>query len=150
MFAFAIWDRLEHRLHLVRDRIGEKPLYYGWARDTFLFGSELKALRAHPDWRGEIDRDALALYVRFGFVPAPYSIYRSVRKLLPGTILTIEPGRGHELQPPVSYWSAASIAAAAIEKPFTGSEDDAVEELERLLKVSVRDQMIADVPLGAF
>src|SRR5687768_3108058 len=90
MFAFALWDRHERKLQLVRDRLGEKPLYYGWMGKTFLFGSELKALRAHPDFRGEIDRDALALYVRHNCVPAPYSIYKGVRKLPPGTVLTLD------------------------------------------------------------
>jgi len=89
MFAFALWDGLERRLHLVRDRVGEKPLYYGWIGPTLLFGSELKALRAHPTWRGEIDRGALALYLRHHYIPAPYSIYQGVQKVSPGTIVTV-------------------------------------------------------------
>ena len=88
MFAFALWDREAHRLHLCRDRIGEKPLYYGWMGNTFLFGSELKALLAHPACKKEIDRDALALYLRHSYVPAPYSIYKNIRKLEAGSVLT--------------------------------------------------------------
>src|SRR6266566_4980002 len=88
MFAFALWDRQQGLLHLVRDRLGEKPLYYGWVGRTFVFGSELKALRAHPGFHAQIDRGALALYVRYTCIPAPYSIYEGVRKLPPATVLT--------------------------------------------------------------
>jgi len=90
MFAFAVWDEQERLLHLVRDRAGEKPLYYGWAGDVYLFGSELKALQAHEVWKGEIDRNALALFMRYNYVPAPHSIYRGIRKQFPGTILTLQ------------------------------------------------------------
>src|SRR6266700_1909635 len=92
MFAFVLFDRLENRLHLVRDRLGEKPLYCGWAGDVLLFASELKALREHPAWRGEIDRGALTLFLRHGYIPAPYSIYVGIRKVLPGTVLTFQLG----------------------------------------------------------
>src|SRR5262245_23927296 len=84
MFAFALWDRVDRVLYLARDRIGEKPLYYGWQGDTFLFGSELKALRSHPGFRSEINRDSLALYLRHNYIPAPHSIYRGIYKLMPG------------------------------------------------------------------
>lgn len=89
MFAFAVWDRQERALTLGRDRLGEKPLYYGWQGDAFLFGSELKALRAHSAFVADVDRDALAAYMRYGYVPAPLSIYRGIQKLLPGTLLTV-------------------------------------------------------------
>src|SRR5829696_3444638 len=89
MFAFALFDRKEQLLHLVRDRLGIKPMYYGWSGEAFLFGSELKALRAHPEFRAEVNRDALALLMRHSAIPAPYSIYRGVYKLPPGTVLTI-------------------------------------------------------------
>src|SRR5438094_6537927 len=89
MFAFALWDRQERTLHLARDRMGEKPLYYGWSDGLFLFGSELKALRAHPGWRGEIDRNALALFMRHNYIPAPHSIYRGIFKLPPGTFVSV-------------------------------------------------------------
>jgi len=81
MFAFALWDRRERQLHLVRDRMGEKPLYYGWKGKTFLFGSELKALRAHPDFDAELNRDSVALYLRHQYIPAPYSIYKNISKV---------------------------------------------------------------------
>src|SRR6266566_6821016 len=89
MFAFVLWDRPERTLHLARDRMGEKPLYYGWSDGVFLFGSELKALRTHPRWRGEINRNALALFMRHNYIPAPHSIYRGIFKLSPGTVLTL-------------------------------------------------------------
>ncbi|WP_240342516.1 asparagine synthase (glutamine-hydrolyzing) [Methylococcus sp. EFPC2] len=150
MFAFALWDRQEHTLHLARDRIGEKPLYYGWMGKTFLFGSELKALRAHPAWRGEIDRNALAAYMRHNYVPAPYSIYKGIYKLLPGTYLSLETGAVGDEPAAKTYWSARAVAEAGVSAPFTGSEQAALSELERLLKQSVNQQMVADVPLGAF
>src|SRR5215210_3883336 len=90
MFALALWDKRERVLYLTRDRLGEKPLYYGFAGETFLFGSELKALRAHPDFRAEIDRDALALFLRYNYIPAPYSIYRNIYKLPPATFIALD------------------------------------------------------------
>ncbi len=151
MFAFALWDRNERVLHLARDRMGEKPLYYGWMEDTFLFGSELKALRAHPSWRGEIDRGALALYMRHNVVPAPYSIYRGIRKLLPGHLLSIRfSNRRREIPPSREYWSARAVAEAGVRRPFSGSAGEAVESLDSLLRDAVALRMEADVPLGAF
>jgi len=150
MFAFALWDRKNRTLSLVRDRLGEKPLYYGWSRGEFLFGSELKALCAHPSFKREIDRDVLVLFLRFGYVPAPYSIYQGIRKLPPGTILTL---RSEETNPrplPVSYWSARKVAEQGVAHPFTGSEDDAICQLETLLRDAVKLRMVADVPLGTF
>jgi len=152
MFAFALWDRQERELHLVRDRLGEKPLYYGWMGEVFLFGSTLKALQAHPAWRGEIDRDALALFMRHNYIPAPHTIYRGIYKLLPGTILTLplaDADRSCSPQP-TPYWSARQVAEAGSAAPFTGSEAEAVEQLDRLLREAVAGQMVADVPLGAF
>lgn len=148
MFAFGLWDRREQMLHLVRDRIGEKPLYYGWAGDVFLFGSELKALRAHPAWCGEIDRGVLALYMRLSYVPTPYSIYKGIYKLVPGTIfsLSLRQREGKV----TTYWSAKEVAEAGVRNPFTGSETDALTTLEVLLREAIAGQMIADVPLGAF
>ena len=147
MFAFALWDRQERILHLVRDRLGIKPLYYGWAGDTLLFGSELKALRAHPAFRPEIDRDVLTLLLRHNYVPAPYSIYKGIRKLPPGTILTL---RGGGEATPVPYWSARDAAAAGLADPFSGSEAEATDRLDALLREAVGLRMVADVPLGAF
>jgi asparagine synthase (glutamine-hydrolysing) len=152
MFAFALWDRRERVLHLVRDRLGIKPLYCGWQGKTFLFGSELKALRAHPDFDPEINRDALALYLRYGYIPQPYSIYQGIRKLPPGHILSLGAGAQTplELSQTASYWSAQEVYENGAANPWRGSEDEAVEELDRLLRESVRLRMIADVPLGAF
>lgn len=151
MFAFALWDGRERCLHLVRDRMGEKPLYYGWQGSTLLFASELKALRRHPDWRGEIDRDALALYMRHGFVPEPYCIYRGFHKLTPGCSLRIDARPGAKVGgTPRPYWSPREVAAAAQASRFVGGPQEAVAELDRRLRTAVAGQMIADVPLGAF
>jgi asparagine synthase (glutamine-hydrolysing) len=149
MFAFALWDRHERRLHLVRDRLGIKPLFYGWAGHTLLFGSELKALRAHPAFRDEVDPGALALFMRHACVPAPYSIYRGIRKLRPGTILTLR-SPGDDPGEPVPYWSALEVARAGAAEPFSGTPAEAVERLDALLREAVSLRMIADVPLGAF
>ena len=150
MFAFALWDRRECRLILVRDRLGIKPLYYGWAGSVFLFGSELKALKAHPAFRAEIDRGALALYLRHNYIPAPYTIYTGFCKLLPGTILSLAGNQLGELPDPVPYWSARQAAESGVAHPFEGSDQEAVVELDALLRESVHERMIADVPLGAF
>jgi asparagine synthase (glutamine-hydrolysing) len=151
MFAFAVFDRRERLLYLVRDRLGEKPLYYGWAGDTFLFASELKAMRAHRAWRGAINRNALALYMRYGYIAAPQSIYEGVAKLLPGTILTLPLRGAQESALTVTrYWSAQAVAEAGLIAPFDGNETEAADVLEDLLRNAIRGQMVADVPLGAF
>jgi asparagine synthase (glutamine-hydrolysing) len=149
MFAFSLWDRSERTLHLVRDRLGEKPLYYGLAKQTFLFASELKALVEHPDFAPSVDRGALALYLRFGTVPAPNCIYKGLLKLPPGTILSV-PERASRLPAPVPYWSLAEAASQGLGRPFLGSPEEATDELERILKDSVKLRMESDVPLGAF
>ncbi len=147
-FALALFDRQEHTLSLVRDRLGEKPLYYGTLGGTLLFGSELKALRSHPAWRGEIDRGVLSLFLRHNYVPAPYSIYQNVSKVLPGTILTF---RSSTSEPAAeAYWSARAMVETAATAPNSIDEDQAVDELDRLLRVVVKREMISDVPLGAF
>lgn len=150
MLAFALWDRQERRLHLVRDRLGEKPLYYGWMGNSFLFGSELKALRAHPDFKGEINRNALALYMRYNYIPAPHSIYKGIHKLLPGTMLTINSMNPRSAPTPIPYWSAREVAERGVAEPFMGSEDEAIAQLDALLRDAVKLRMEADVPLGAF
>jgi asparagine synthase (glutamine-hydrolysing) len=147
MFALAVWDRSERALWLARDRIGEKPLYYGWQGGTFLFGSELKALRAHPCFNAEVDRGALALLLRHNYVPGPCSIYAGIRKLSPGTWLKL--GSGQRDVQPVAYWSLAEVAERGTAQPFVGSETDAVDALDQYLGHAVRGQMMADVPLGA-
>src|SRR6185437_143743 len=113
MFAFALWDRRERRLSLVRDRLGIKPLYYGWAGGTLLFASELKAFRAHPSFTPEVDRGALTLYLRHNYVPTPYSIYRGVSQLTPGCVLSVGPAAA-EPGPPVPYWSAKEVAERGV------------------------------------
>ena len=148
MFAFALWDRETHTLSLARDRLGEKPLYYGWQGETFLFGSELKALKAHPAFHAAIDRDALTLFLRHNAIPAPYSIYQGIHKLPPGTYLQLHAGQ-KDAQP-VVYWSARHVAETGQRNLFRGNDAEAVTELERLLSQAVGGQMVADVPLGAF
>lgn len=151
MFAFALWDKKTALLHLVRDRIGEKPLYYGWANATFLFGSELKSLKAHPAWVGDIDRQALALYLKHNYIPAPYSIYKGIRKLYPGSMITLPATSAPGHYPaPTHYWSAAKVAADGVANPVTLTDAENVTELETLLKDAVALRMEADVPLGAF
>jgi asparagine synthase (glutamine-hydrolysing) len=152
MFAFAVWDRQAHTLTLGRDRLGEKPLYYGWQgrgdKAVFLFGSELKALRAHPAFEHVIDRGALCLQMRYSCIPAPHAIYRGIAKLPPGCLVTVSSARR---EPVLSaYWSAPQQIAASLANPFDGTPEQAVDQLEQLLQDAVRTQMIADVPLGAF
>lgn len=149
MFAYALWDRHEKALYLGRDRGGEKPLYYGWCGGVFLFGSELKALRPHPAFDSSIDRDALAEYLRLGYIAHPRSIYASVRKVVPGTIVRV-PARERAEPEIIPYWSAADAVERGAANPFSGSFDEALDELGSLLADSVKLRMIADVPLGAF
>lgn len=147
MFALAVWDRLERKLHLARDPIGEKPLYYSQAGPYFFFGSELKSLRVHPKFPAAIDRAVLPLYIRHGYVPAPYSIYENVYKLPPGTLLTVEGGSFRKTT--TRYWSFREVTERAFAKPIADLED-AERQLDALLTDAVRIRMMADVPLGAF
>lgn len=148
MFAIGLWDKEVRSLSLVRDRLGIKPLYYGQAGDALVFGSELKALRAHPEFRSSIDRDALSLFFRHNYIPAPYSIYGAAKKLDPGTIAVFENG---VTDPTLStYWSAQEVWKYGLDNPFDGSENEAVDELERVLGQAVSRRMLSDVPLGAF
>jgi asparagine synthase (glutamine-hydrolysing) len=148
MFALALWDRDERTLILARDRLGEKPLFYGWQGNAFLFGSELKAMRAHPAFRAEIDPESVATFLRFAYVPSPRSIYRGISKLLPGTILRIR--AGDRSARPVPYWSLLDVATRGLAEPFSGSEEEARQEVESRLSQSIALQRVADVPLGAF
>jgi asparagine synthase (glutamine-hydrolysing) len=150
MFAFALWDRAERTLTLARDRIGEKPLYYGRqeAGGPFLFGSELKALAAHPRFTPDIDRNSLTLLLRYNYIPSPHSIYRGIAKLPAGTFLTLHEGAA---EPVVErYWSGAAVAERGAEDPLRLSDDEAIDALEQRLEAAIGRQMIADVPLGAF
>jgi asparagine synthase (glutamine-hydrolysing) len=162
MFAIALWDRKESRLSLARDRIGEKPLYWGWVGGSLVFGSELKALAAHPGFAGGICREALAQFLRFAYVPAPRSIYPGIYKLEPGTILDIagrppgtapagplRPGQSYGSLSIRRYWSLNATIEKGMQDPIR-DDGEAVEELERVLSSAVQRQMISDVPLGAF
>lgn len=152
MFAFALWDNEERVLTLARDRAGEKPLYYGWQRSTFLFGSELKALKQHPSFEAQIDRGAVALMLRHNCVPAPYSIYMGINKLMPGHYLQITEKNRSEGSLPRSnpYWKYNDAVEAGTTNPFRGTDAEAIDLLESQLMASVGSQMVADVPLGAF
>lgn len=149
MFAIALWDRRERTLTLVRDRMGIKPLYYGRQQQTLFFGSELKALRAHPAYRRELDRGATLLFLKHGYVPTPCSIDAGTKKLPPGTMLTLSPGQS-ALPEPEPFWSFDDIARRGQIERFSGTRAEAVDRLEALLADAVRLRMIADVPLGAF
>jgi asparagine synthase (glutamine-hydrolysing) len=144
MFALAIWDARDRTLGLARDRMGEKPLYYGRRGGTFLFASELTAFRVFPGFDAAIDQDAVGLFLWYNYIPAPRSIFRDAKKLSPGTIMTIDSaGKARE----ESYWSLDT----ALHAPrFAGSAQDAADQVEALLRDSVRRQSIADVPVGAF
>ncbi|MDD2989156.1 MAG: asparagine synthase (glutamine-hydrolyzing) [Zoogloea sp.] len=150
MFAMAVWDHQTRTLQLARDRIGEKPLYYGWVQGAFVFGSELKALRAYPGFDNPIDRDVLALYFQFCAVPAPYSIYKDVFKLEPGCILSLQAecmvARNPAIEP---YWSFVDVVRKGMAAPID-DEHTALEALESVLKQAIAAQSVADVPLGAF
>lgn len=147
MFAFALWDRRERRLHLARDRMGEKPLYFGaLGSGEVVFASNLDTLAAHPGFDRPVDLDALALFFRHKYVPSPWSIYRGISKLEPGCVVQID-GDG-TIGAPEPYWSYFDVVSRGVR--FDGSAEDAADELDRLLRRSVRRRMVADVPVGAF
>jgi len=147
MFALAIWDRSEKTLTLARDRIGEKPLYYGRVGGALAFGSELKALRALPDSRFDVDPAALALMLRYGYVPAPHSIYRGIFKLMPGTLLRVS--TNGDFGEPEQWWSFVTLAQKAAASRYPFSDSEAIDRLELVLGAAIGEQMVADVPLGA-
>jgi len=150
MFALAVWDGESRRLTLARDRLGIKPLYYGWQGKSFLFSSELKALSAHPAFTGEVDRQSLSLYVQHSYVPAPFSIYKNVFKLPAGTLLSIGESSASQEVSPRPYWCMKEIAERGTAEPFIGSAQEAVTQLDQVLGDAVRSRIEADVPLGAF
>lgn len=146
MFALAAWDRSRRQLSLVRDRFGEKPLYYGWAGSTLLFGSELRALRAHPSFRPEPDPTSVDAYVSFGYVPTPGSVYEGVKKLSPGSIYQADRSGNGTL---TAWWEPSAAAREATANPFPGDVDQAAEVLHGRLAASVEARVVADVPVGA-
>ena len=154
MFAIALFDKKDNSIYLVRDRMGEKPLYYGVQNGVFLFGSELKALKKHPAFQGEIDRNSLALQLKYNYIPTPYSIYKDIKKLIPGTILKVDASNKHAnieaIGSPIAFWSLKEVAINAQSNIYTGNAIEAVNDLDKLLSQSVKGQMEADVPLGAF
>ncbi|RMH63328.1 MAG: asparagine synthase (glutamine-hydrolyzing) [Cyanobacteria bacterium J003] len=156
MFAIALWDRKRRMLTLARDRMGEKPLYYGWVHGTLVFGSELKALRAYPGFDNAIERQALALFMRYDYIPAPWSIYENIWKLPPGCFVqfgeqSLSPGASPAGKGEIkAYWSVREVAEAGFREPLACTEAEAAQELERLLRQAITGQMVADVPLGAF
>ncbi|MBN8801682.1 MAG: asparagine synthase (glutamine-hydrolyzing) [Stenotrophomonas acidaminiphila] len=157
MFAIALWDRREQRLSLARDRVGKKPLYYGWAGDALVFGSELKALWRHPAFDNGIDRDALTLLLRLDYIPAPHCIHERAFKLMPGRVLHLDAAAvaagaaAHRpAQAQVAYWDARERMAACLAAPFAGSEAEAAEALDGQLRQAVALRMVADVPVGVF
>jgi asparagine synthase (glutamine-hydrolysing) len=152
MFAFSAWDRRQKTLYLARDRMGEKPLYYGWQKGIFLFGSEIKALKTHPAFEKRVDPNVLALFLRHAYIPAPYSIYQSIAKLLPGHWVELQESdlRKQTEVKPQAYWSLITVASQQQPNVHCDSADEAINKLDTLLRNAVRQQMIADVPLGAF
>ena len=149
-FALAVWDQVEQHLLLARDRIGEKPLYYGWVNGRFLFASELKALHASANFAVEIDREAVAQYLRFGYIPEPLSIYRNVRKLVPGCFIAVSPRTNGAPLEPIPYWSLRAAVDTARSDLMVCSFDEATAAFDAALQRAVALRMIADVPLGAF
>lgn len=147
MFSLALWDNETKQLHLARDRFGEKPLYYGFQQGNFLFGSQLNALRAHPEFKPEINRDAIALLLRHNYIPAPYSIYQQIYKLLPGCMLTLKENKELYME---TYWVARDVMDGKTDRNEHISVEQQLIELEKTLKEAVAQQMSADVPLGAF
>ncbi|HYB05784.1 MAG TPA: asparagine synthase (glutamine-hydrolyzing), partial [Methyloceanibacter sp.] len=147
MFAFALWDRRDRTLSLIRDRLGIKPLYYGRQNGRLVFASELKAFEVLPGWRPELNRDALAAYLRLTYVPSPHSIYRGIEKLEPGHVATIDANGDVATS---AFWSVGKAAERGKSAQFNVSDREATDTLELLLGDAVGRRLVADVPLGAF
>ncbi|EGS62999.1 asparagine synthase [Vibrio paracholerae HE-09] len=150
MFAFALWDTQENELVLARDRLGEKPLYWGWCGDTLLFGSELKALKAHPAFNAQVDRGSLSLLLRYNYIPAPYTIYQGIEKLPAGQFVQIKKGQLRSDVQTKTYWQLNQVIENGLANPFTGTDAQATDTLEQAIRKAVSGQMLSDVPLGAF
>ena len=150
MFAFALWDTKQNLLTLVRDRMGEKPLYYGWHKDKFMFASELKAFKSHPEWSLSVDRNALSELLRYNYIPSPLTIYSGMKKLEPGSLITFNLNNNYLENSPEKWFNYSSIVNDPDAKYFSGSFDDATNSLDMLLNKTIMDQGQADVPLGVF
>ncbi len=150
MFAIALWDLQSRTLTLARDRLGEKPLYWGWQGDVLLFGSELKSLKVHPSFKAEINRDAISLFMRHNYIPAPLSIYQGIQKLLPGHYVSIKVDDIPNSCLPLAYWKLNDAINNGLQNRFAGSDTEAISALEQQLNKSIQGQMLSDVPLGAF
>ena len=148
MFAIALWDKSSNKLSLACDRIGEKPLYYGWVNNQFVFSSELKSIKVFPEFNNRIDTNSLALFLRFNSIPAPYSIYKDIFKLEPGQIVEIN-SQSSKLEK-YKFWSLEEVYKNGSENKFRGSSVQAINQLENILSEAVSSQMQSDVPLGAF
>ena len=148
MFAIALWDKSSNKLSLACDRIGEKPLYYGWVNNQFVFSSELKSIKVFPEFNNRIDRNSLALFLRFNSIPAPYSIYKDIYKLEPGQIVEMNSQTG-KLEK-YKFWSLEEVYKNGFKNKFLGSSVQAINQLESILSEAVSSQMQSDVPLGAF
>ena len=147
MFAFSVWCEKTQRLYLVRDRVGKKPLYWGWINDTLFFGSQLKSFYKHPHWHGVIDQQALALYLRYNYVPTPYSIFRNIHKAEAGHVITIGQDKSVDAHP---FWQLEQVVKQAEQNPFIGNDAEAISVTDELLRDTVKRRMMADVSLGAF
>lgn len=147
MFAFALWDRKAKKMILARDRLGIKPLYYGIMQNTLFFGSELKSFKAHNKWSGDLDPKAANLYFKYGFIPAPYSIYQNIFKLKPGHYITYQADQSFSEH---CYWDARAKAEYGLKNPLQGSFEENTDQVEALLKDAIERRMVADVPLGCF
>lgn len=150
MFSFALWDKSTREITLARDRLGEKPLYWGWSNGTFLFGSELKALKQHPGFNANVDRNALSLLLRHNYIPAPYTIYEGIEKLLPGQFVRIKSGQMRSDVEPKAYWSLSRAVEYGTENAVSGSELETANLLEHTISQAVSGQLLSDVSLGAF
>ena len=150
MFALALWDKQGQQLTLARDRLGEKPLYWGWCGDTLLFGSELKALKAHPAFNAQVDRGSLSLLLRYNYIPAPYTIYQGIEKLPAGQFVQIKKGQRRSDVQTKTYWQLNQAIENGLAKPFSGTDAQATDKLEQAIRQAVSGQMLSDVPLGAF
>lgn len=150
MFALALWDKQEQQLTLARDRLGEKPLYWGWCGDTLLFGSELKALKAHPAFNVQVDRGSLSLLLRYNYIPAPYTIYQGIEKLPAGQFVQIKKGQRRSDVQTKTYWQLNQVIENGLANPFNGTDVQATDTLEQAIRQAVSGQMLSDVPLGAF